>query len=322
MDDSLIYLKNIISEYNNDLSPDESIVLLSEEPLSRHSTFRIGGAARLFTAPATEEALMCVVNAACQCGIGYFVIGHGSNLLFDDAGYDGIIISTERLRDITVDGEHIRSGCGTMLSACAASARDSELSGMEALFGIPGTVGGAVYMNAGAYGTDMADIVTETRFFDPTDGTVGTITGDAHKFGYRESVFRGSGLVILDTKLKLTQGDSTAIFDKMSEYRRRRSECQPLEFPSAGSTFKRYPGRYTAQMIDMAGLKGFAVGGAEVSEKHAGFIINRGGATSADVLELIGIIKYKLQEKYGILIEPEVIFVRHDDSQGHDCDGR
>ena len=312
MCDNLRCFEKTVSEYNAGRTGEDSVVLLSDEPLSHHSTFRIGGAARLFAAPSTDEALVFTLERARSCGVRYFIAGHGSNVLYDDAGFDGVIISTERMRDIEIDGEYINAGCGAMLSNCAAAARDAGLSGMEALFGIPGTVGGAVYMNAGAYGTEMADIVTETRCLDPVSGTIVTVTGDEHTFGYRESVFRTSGYVILSCKMKLARGEYAAIAEKMNEYRRRRAERQPLDYPSAGSTFKRYPGRYTAQMIDEAGLKGYSVGGAEVSEKHAGFIINRGGATAADVLSLIGIIKNKLHEKYDIIIETEVIFVGHD----------
>ena len=219
-------------------------------------------------------------------------------------------MSTEALNKISIEGNTVIAESGAMLTLCAASARDAGLSGMECLYGIPGSIGGAVYMNAGAYGGEMSDIVVETTYLDIDTLEVKTIACEEHGFGYRKSVFCKSNSIILETVMKLKADDIQNINNKMNEYKRLRIEKQPLEYPSAGSTFKRYPGRYTAQMIDEAGLKGYTVGGAQVSEKHAGFVINKGGATCKDVLELISVIKNKIKKLHDIEIETEVIYVK------------
>lgn len=302
-------LINKFNIYNSESPRRDMIPFVENEPMRNHSTFKIGGDARIFASPTSDEALAYSIKSAKECGVPYYILGHGSNVLFDDAGYGGVIISTDGIRGTIIDGEMLYARCGTMLSTVAGAARDASLSGMEALFGIPGTVGGAVYMNAGAYGSEMSNIVVSTKYFDIDTMSFKTVHGDDHHFGYRESVFREMNSVILSTQLKLVADNKDDINDRMAEYRRRRIERQPLEYPSAGSTFKRYPGRYTGQMIEEAGLKGLSVGGAAVSEKHAGFIINKGNATSADVKTLIETIKAKIYENYGINIETEVIFV-------------
>jgi len=280
------------------------------EILSAHSSFKIGGPADLFVLPKNAEELKFTIRGAKDFSVPYFILGHGSNLLFDDSGYRGVIISTEAMNSVKVEGHTMSVECGAMLTSCAVMAKDASLSGMECLYGIPGSIGGAVYMNAGAYGGEMRDVVVATTYLDPDTLELKTITGEDHKFGYRESVFRENGGIIISTVMELKPAEKNDIADKMAEYKRLRIEKQPLEYPSAGSTFKRYPGRYTAQMIDEAGLKGFSVGGAQVSEKHAGFVINKGNATSKDVTELIDHIKTEIKKLYGIDIETEVITVK------------
>ena len=298
---------NIVSEYNRS---DNNIKIKENEPLCLHSTFKIGGNARIFAVPQSIDALIFLMETANKLDVRAYIVGNGSNILFDDAGFDGVVISTSGLNSIVVEGDIITAECGAMLSACAVKAKDAGLSGMECLFGIPGSVGGAVFMNAGAYGGEMKDIVIETTYLDVNDFTLHTVKGDDHEFGYRQSIFKSNRGIILNTSMKLKPADKNVICAAMDDYKERRITKQPLEFPSAGSTFKRYPGRYTGQMIEESGLKGRSIGGAQVSEKHAGFVINRENASSKDVLELIETIKQTIRENYGIDIETEVIYVK------------
>lgn len=239
------------------------------------------------------------------------MVGRGSNIVYPDAGFDGVILSTAGMNSCAVNGTEISAGAGVSLTELANTAAKNSLTGLEFAYGIPGSVGGAVFMNAGAYDGEMSMVVKATRYFDTATGELGQIEGDAHKFGYRESVFRENpSWIITGTVIGLSEGNQTDIEAVMSDLMTRRRDKQPLEYPSAGSAFKRYPGRYTAQMIDEAGLKGYSVGGAQVSEKHAGFIINKGGATAADVYELSEYIKAKILEIHGVEIESEIIFVK------------
>ncbi len=300
-------LKCEIDEY---ITSGGRITLLENESLKVHSSFKIGGAAKLYAKIHSADELRFLIEKANEYSVPYFVLGRGTNLLFADEGYNGIIISTEEMNGLSFDGEYVSADCGVTLSRCGTEAKARGLSGFECLYGIPGTVGGAVFMNAGAYGAEMKDIVVESTYFDVESGKVKTLIGEEHGFDYRHSVYRENRGVILSCKMKLSYGDVEKISAKMEECRIARKTKQPLEYPSAGSTFKRYPGKYTAQMIDEAGLKGFGIGGAQVSEKHAGFIINRGDATAKDVLELIDTVKGKIFELYGITIETEIIYVK------------
>lgn len=286
------------------------IDIKKDEPLCVHCTFRIGGRCAIYASPANAEQLVFLIKNATELGVKYFILGHGSNLLFDDDGYDGIVISTEKMNNIELQGDEIVAECGALLTVCAVTARDASLSGMECLYGIPGSIGGAVFMNAGAYEAQMSDVVTETTYLDRETLEVCRVVGEEQHFGYRTSIFRENGGIVLSARLKLHADDREAISERMADYKRRRIEKQPLEYPSAGSVFKRYPGTYTAKLIDEAGLKGSFVGDAQVSEKHAGFIINRGSATSSDVKELIRRIKAAIREKNGIDIETEIIEVK------------
>ncbi|MBQ4042407.1 MAG: UDP-N-acetylmuramate dehydrogenase [Clostridia bacterium] len=288
----------------------DRVILREQEPLSHHTTFHIGGPVDLFLEPKDEETLRFLLKRAKEEGVRTLVIGRGSNLLFADAGFRGAVICTSGMRTIQIEGDRMTAGAGCTLASCANAAQSASLAGMEFAHGIPGSVGGAVFMNAGAYDGEIAGILVRSRYYDREKDEFGELDGVSHCFGYRESVYRSHPeWVILSADFQLSPGNSGEIRGKMYDLMARRIEKQPLEYPSAGSTFKRYPGRYTAQMIDEAGLKGYSVGGAQVSEKHAGFVINRGGATAEDVLALIGHIRKTIFDKFGIHIETEVIFV-------------
>lgn len=295
---------------------NDEVFLLENEPMSDHTTFRIGGPADVYVEPATEEAFRRVMAETAKRNIRTIVIGRGSNLLFDDAGFRGPVISTARLRCIRVEGNTLYAGAGASLNACANAACEAGLTGMEFAFGIPGSVGGAVFMNAGAYGGEICQILTESICYDGKDGTVKTLRAEEHHFGYRHSVYRDHpDRIVLSASFALQAGDKTAIRAMMDDLMNRRMSKQPLEYPSAGSAFKRCEGRFTAQMIDEAGLKGFSIGGAQVSEKHAGFIINRGGATSADVRGLIAHIQRELKKRFEVDICPEIVYVPPTDGE-------
>lgn len=289
-------------------APAYQVEWKTNELMSRHTTFRIGGSAALYAKCKTVDALTMLTNACRDENIPTIPLGNGSNVLFADEGFSGVVLSMSALDTITVSENTIEAGAGASLSAVAKAARDAALTGMEFAYGIPGSCGGAVFMNAGAYDGEMKNIVLESTYLDTTDGTLHTLRGDEHAFGYRDSIYRHHpAWILVLVKLSLAPGDKAAIGAKMEDFMARRTAKQPLEYPSAGSVFKRYPGRYTGQMIEEAGLKGTMVGGAQVSEKHAGFIINKGGATSADVLALIEKIRQTLHDKYGIWIECELI---------------
>ena len=287
----------------------ERISVFPDEPMSRHTSFRIGGPAGLFLVPESGEALGAAVRMAAEEGARTYVLGNGSNVLFDDAGFDGCVISTEGLAGILVGGDKITAGAGASLSAVCKAARDASLTGLEFAYGIPGSVGGAVVMNAGAYGGEIASVLESSEYLDPGTGEICTLTLPEHGYGYRDSVYRHEKRIVLRAVFGLSRGDRKAIAAKMNELAARRVEKQPLEFPSAGSVFKRPEGHFVGQMVEESGLKGFRIGGAEVSEKHAGFIVNRGGATSADVLALVERIRETVRRNYGVELECEIIHV-------------
>jgi len=298
-----------LKNYTDFLSQN-GIAFRENEPLSLHSTFKIGGTAKVFVMPSTSDELSVAVKGAKLFGIKIFVAGKGSNLVYPDNGFDGAVISTLSINNVTVDGCRIIADAGVSVTELAVIAARNGLTGLEFAYGIPGSLGGAVYMNAGAYDGDMCGVITSSRYYDTEKDSFGTFVGGTHCFGYRESIYKKNPCyVVLSATLTLKNGDKTEIEAKMTDFLTRRKDKQPLEYPSAGSSFKRYPGRYTAQMIDEAGLKGYTVGGAQVSEKHAGFIINIGGATADDVKRLSDTIKEKIFELHGIEIENEIIFV-------------
>lgn len=279
------------------------------EPLKNHCSFRIGGPADVMLLPGTEEELVCIYKTLLECDEHLFVMGNGSNLLFADEGFRGVVIKTSGVNGISLAGENkVRAGCGALLSQTAVFARKNSLAGMEFAHGIPGSVGGAVMMNAGAYGGEIKDVACETVYLDAA-GELRKAIGAEHEFSYRHSRFK-EGEIVVSCDFSLNPGDETEIQNKMSELAAKRKASQPLELPSAGSTFKRPAGGFAAALIDEAGLKGLTVGGAQVSTKHAGFVVNVGGATCADVLRLMDKIKEAVFAASGIELEPEVRVIK------------
>ncbi len=290
-----------------ELVPEKDILI--DELMSRHTTFRTGGPASLFLRPEDEEGALKAVRYLRQKGQPFFILGNGSNLLVSDKGYHGVIISLENLNDLRIeDGTTVVAEAGVLNSAIASLARDNSLSGFEFAAGIPGTIGGAMIMNAGAYGGEMKDITESVRVISP-DGGIDIIPGSDCGFGYRTSALKRGGFVVTSAKLKLSKGDPEAIAATMKELALKRKEKQPLEYPSAGSTFKRPEGHFAGKLIEDAGLRGFTVGGAQVSEKHCGFVINKDNATSADIYNLILEVKKRVFAASGVTLEPEVIML-------------
>ena len=276
------------------------------EPMSRHTTFRIGGPADLYVIPDSEEHLLEVIRTCRAMKVPFYVTGNGSNLLVADSGYRGVIIQIGRnLSEVTVIGTQIHAQAGALLSTVAHRAMDASLTGMEPLSGIPGTLGGALTMNAGAYGGEMKDITSEVKVLTE-DGKVLTLTGEEMQFGYRTSIVQKENMIVLSAVLKLQEGDRDTILETMQELRQKRQDKQPLDVPSAGSTFKRPEGHFAGALIDEAGLRGYRVGDAQVSDKHCGFVVNKGNATAADVLQLIENVQRIVYEDSGVHLEPEV----------------
>ena len=285
----------------------ENIEYRQNEPMRAHTTFKIGGEADIFIIPASPAALISAVKKCTELEIPYFILGNGSNLLVSDGGIEGAVISLAGINGISAEGEKITCGAGAMLSSVCLKALSLSLTGLEFAYGIPGTAGGALYMNAGAYGGQMADVIESAECLTAT-GEIKTLKKENMQLGYRSSVFKKGGLIIISLTLALKKGDKAEIKAEMDELLNRRKQKQPLEYPSAGSTFKRPEGYFAGALIEKNGLKGLSVGGAQVSEKHAGFVINHGGATAADVKALIEKIRKKVFENDGVMLEPEVIF--------------
>ena len=283
----------------------ESFGVLVNEPMSRHTTLKLGGPADYLAFPRNEEEIAALFAEADRNGIPVTVIGHGSNLLVLDGGIRGLVISIgKNMRQITREGNILTVQAGAMLGSAAAEAAEAGLTGLEFASGIPGTVGGGVTMNAGAYGGEMAQVVTRVRAIRP-DGEKVLLSGEEMEFGYRHSAVTEKNLIVTEVTFELQPGDRTEIRAKMSELNARRAEKQPLDVPSAGSTFKRPEGNYAAALIDQCGLKGYSVGGAMVSRKHAGFLVNT-GTSSRDFLELMRQVAGIVEERTGIRLEPEV----------------
>ena len=296
--DTLDILKSCTSEEN----------IFENEPMTNHTSFRTGGAAKYFVTPSSCEEVVKLVNSLKNNSKNYIVIGNGSNLLVSDHGFNGIVISIgKKMSDITVEGTTITAMAGAFLSRIAYAAQKNSLSGFEFASGIPGFLGGAIVMNAGAYGGEMKDVVRETTYLS-SDGTVKVCKGEEHGFAYRKSRFTKDD-IILSAVIELVKGNPEEIKARSDELNMQRKEKQPLDYPSAGSTFKRPEGYFAAKLIDDAGLRGYAVGGAMVSEKHCGFVINYNNATSTDVFNLMKDIKRIVHEKFGVTLEPEVRFV-------------
>lgn len=286
----------------------EKIPYLINEPMREHTAFKIGGNADALIRVSSCRQVRRVLLAAAETETPLFVLGNGSNLLVSDAGISGAVLCLDDMKEITVSQNEIVCAAGARLSAVCVAARDAGLTGLEFAYGIPASVGGALYMNAGAYGGEMADVVLSAECMDKS-GRLLTLTAQDMRLGYRTSVFKGGEYIILSVRLSLKYGEKEAIASAMEDFLSRRREKQPLEYPSAGSTFKRPAGHYAGALIEKNGFKGYSHGGAAVSEKHAGFIINRGNATAADVEALIAEIQSTVSKNDGVWLEPEVIRV-------------
>ena len=284
----------------------ENIAFLREEPLSKHTSFRIGGPAAVFCTPANAQQMACAARLCRQHGIRRYVLGKGSNVLFSDQGFDGAVLSTALMAGAPrIVGNEVFADAGLGLNTLCKAAAAHGLSGLEFAFGIPGSVGGAVYMNAGAYGGEMRDVLLAVTFLDET-GEVRTLPAGELELGYRTSIFERTGWCVLEAQLRLVPGDPAQIEAAMQELMARRVEKQPLEYPSAGSAFKRPQGAFAGALIQQCGLRGKRVGGAAISEKHCGFIVNLGGATCADVLALADLVCKTVKEQTGYLLEKEI----------------
>ena len=279
------------------------------EAMSRHTTFKIGGPADYFLMPDKDTDVGRIVKICKESAIPYFILGNGSNLLVGDGGYRGAVIQIyKHMSAVTVEGTEITVQAGALLSSVAAAAKNAALTGFEFAGGIPGTMGGAVVMNAGAYGGEMKDVLTEVTVMDE-EGEIVTLPADKLELGYRTSIIKTAGYIVLEAKLQLKEGNPEVIRETMKDLTIRRTTKQPLEYPSAGSTFKRPEGYFAGKLIMDSGLAGYQVGGAQVSEKHCGFVINAGGATARDVRTLMDNVRDIVYKKYGVTLEPEVKFL-------------
>lgn len=293
---------NFIEKVKREL-PELNIV--SDELMSKHTTFKVGGAADYFATPTAKE-LGALLAIAKECDVAVTIIGNGSNLLVGDRGIRGLVIEIGKAMEyIQIDGMTMTVGAGTILAKAANEAACAELGGMEFAAGIPGSMGGAVVMNAGAYGGEIKDIL-ESATVISQDGEIITLSSQELDLSYRHSCVLEKGYIVLSARLKLEKKDEAQIRELMADLRNRRIEKQPLEYPSAGSTFKRPEGYFAGKLIEDAGLRGYTVGGACVSEKHCGFVVNKGDACAADVLNVIKDVKVKVYEKFGVELEPEV----------------
>lgn len=282
---------------------------LFDEPLCGHTSFRIGGPAEVFAMPANEEELDRIIRICDEEGVSRAIIGNGTNILADDAGYKGVVIQIyKNFADLKISGEEIKAGAGVLLSSLSAACTQESLTGMEFASGIPGTVGGAVFMNAGAYGGEIKDVIVSAKVFEPGKG-IKEIENAGLQLGYRSSIIKDSDLVVLSARFKLQRGEKGKIAARVNELKEQRTSKQPLEYPSAGSTFKRPEGYFAGKLIMDAGLKGYSIGGAQVSEKHCGFVINTGSATAADVKALIDHITKTVQDRFGVTLEREVRYL-------------
>ena len=280
--------------------------VLVKEPMASHTTFRIGGPADYFVLPETTEELAAVLKICKEEKVPYFILGNGSNLLVGDQGFRGVVIQLYKNFDgIKIEGTTVTAKAGAMLVRVAKEAGKAGLSGLEFASGIPGTIGGAMVMNAGAYGGEMKDVVTEVTVLTK-DGQIKKLTGEEMNFRYRGSVVEDEAYIVLEAVMELHEGNLEEIQARMAELTVQRKTKQPIEYPSAGSTFKRPEGYFAGKLIQDAGLRGFQVGGAQVSEKHCGFVINAGGATAADVMNLMQAVSEKVNEQFGVTLEPEV----------------
>lgn len=298
--------KEIIAQFQDIVGTEQVLI---QEPMKNHTTFRIGGPADCFIRPQDAGQVERILHICRENGMPWFVLGNGSNLLVSDQGFPGVIIQIFRnMSTIRVNGERLVVQAGALLSAVASRALKEGLSGLEFASGIPGTMGGAVVMNAGAYGGEMKDVIESVTVLDG-DGKIRCLTREELQMGYRTSLVKKEGYTVLEAVLKLEQGDPAVISARMEELKEQRVSKQPLEYPSAGSTFKRPEGYFAGKLIMDSGLRGFQVGGAQISQKHCGFVINTGDATAQDVVQLISQVQDIVYEKFQVKLEPEIRFL-------------
>ena len=296
-----------VYEYIRANVPEEDI--LTEEPMSRHTTFRIGGEAACFIRISSEEQLRKLIPYFENVSIEYFVLGRGSNLLVGDKGYPGVILQiSDACQQIEAEGNRLQVQAGAALSKVALFAMERGLEGLEFAAGIPGTVGGGVVMNAGAYGGEMKQVVESVRVLS-SEGEILTLDNDTMEFGYRTSIIRKRNFTVLSVTFRLREGNREEIRARIEDFQKRRMEKQPLNYPSAGSTFKRPEGYFAGKLIMDAGLRGFQIGDARVSDKHCGFVVNVGKATARDVTDVIEEVQEKVRERFGVSLEREVIYL-------------
>ncbi len=298
-------MKTAFLEYIKSLVPEENIKF--QEPMSEHTTFRVGGEAAVFIEIDSIEALRAIVSYLNITEHPYFILGNGSNLLVGDKGYDGVVLHIgSQFSEVKVQEHVVTAQAGALLGAVARKAAAASLTGMEFASGIPGTIGGAVVMNAGAYDGDISQIVTRVVVMN-RQGEVLELDRDTMEFGYRTSILKDRSFIVLEAQFELAEGNQADIKLKTEDFNARRREKQPLEYPSAGSTFKRPEGYFAGKLIMDAGLRGFRIGGAQVSEKHCGFVINVGNASAADISELMDEVSERVKEQFHVTLEPEVI---------------
>ena len=293
------YIKTVISQER----------ILFHQPMKEYTTFRVGGEAECVILIRQEEELAKLIPYLNQIEQEYFILGNGSNLLVGDKGYRGLVLKFDGpMEQITVEGTRVVAKAGALLSKVAVTAKENSLTGLEFAAGIPGSIGGGVVMNAGAYDGEMKQIVESVRVMD-CDGQITTLDNDTMEFGYRTSIIKNRPFIVLEVALQLGEGNQEQIAAKMEELAMLRKSKQPLEYPSAGSTFKRPEGHYAGQLIMDAGLRGYRIGGAQVADKHCGFVINTGKATAADIREVIEEVQERVKERFHVFLEPEVVFL-------------
>lgn len=303
-------MKTIIKKLSKEIASDR---IIENADMSQYTSFKAGGKADLLVEPANEGQLIHALNVLRQEKANYMVLGNGSNVLVKDGGYRGVIVRIgTSLSKIDIEDDTLTCGAGALLSVVARVALNEELTGFEFASGIPGSIGGAVFMNAGAYGGEMKHIVESARIFEVKTGVIKEVTVDELDLSYRHSAIQATGDVVLSVKIRLQKGEREAISAQMKELREKRNTKQPVQYPSAGSFFKRPEGYFAGKLVQDAGLKGVSVGGAQVSELHSGFVINTGNATATDICQLMVLVQNTVYDKFGVKMEPEVRIIGED----------
>lgn len=296
------YIQYFVAELNKFMDEDDIKI---DVPMKKYTSFKVGGNADLFITPKKYEEINKIMNLCKANNINYYIVGNGSNLLVKDGGIRGVVIKLSKLNKITIDGENITAQGGASIGTVSIKSRDESLTGLEFACGIPGTIGGAVAMNAGAYNGEISDVIESVLVMD-NDGQILRLNNEELELGYRTSAILKHNYIVLEANFKLQKGEHEKIAGRISDLMRRRREKQPLEYPSAGSTFKRPEGQFAAKLIQDSGLKGTQMGGAQVSDKHSGFIINKENATAKDILDLINFVQKTVKDKFDVELEPEV----------------